>query len=56
MKYVVAHFKILIVQLNLSFQYRSYVFQLSKMCLYPWFINQIDFLLEISPSRSVYLI
>lgn len=45
-----------IVLLNLSFQYRSYVFQFSKMCLYPSFINQVDFLLETSPSISVPLV
>lgn len=56
MRHVVVYFKILNIQSNLSFQYRPYIFQLSKMCLYPWFPNQVDFLLETSPSISVHLV
>lgn len=56
MKHAVAYFKVLNVQSNLSFQYRPYIFQLSKMCLHPWFPNQVDFLLETSPSVSVHLV
>lgn len=53
MKSVIVYFKILNVQSNKNFQYRSYFLQLSKAHIYAWFIIQIDFLLKAAPPQGL---